>query len=83
MPRVECERLAHTVNYDTLYFHNELNSNNNAPGAINDAEKPAFVLMATDIHKINEEKVAILAIRGTQTIHDIVTDLRAISTKTR
>ena len=77
---VECERLAHTIGYDTLYFHNESttanNTNNTIPGT-GVAERPAFVLMASTVSPDMKEKVAVLAIRGTETIHDLVTDIRA------
>lgn len=76
---VDCERLAHAVGYDTLFFHNELQ--HSSSNALNEAERPAYVLLASSTdesaHTANKEKIAILAVRGTQTVQDIVTDIRA------
>ena len=93
---VDCERLAHAVGYDTLFFHNELQHSSSS--MLNEAERPAFVLLASShsshtstststgstgtgsmgsMSSFPKEKTAILAIRGTQTVQDIVTDIRA------
>lgn len=85
---VDCERLAGTLGWSTVYIQNDSRP-----------EQPAFVLFAAP-HDSNlsenggistssssnnnvpadfapERKVAVLTVRGTQTISDVVTDIRA------
>jgi len=65
---VECQRLAKLQHWDPIYISTESNT-----------EQPAYMLLATSrsyTHK-DSKKEAVLVIRGTKSIHDVVTDIRA------
>ncbi len=65
---VECQRLARLQHWDPIYICTESNT-----------EQPAYMLLATS-HTYGpkeSKKEAVLVIRGTKSIHDVVTDIRA------
>lgn len=65
---VECQRLARLQHWDPIYICTESNT-----------EQPAYMLLATSRTHCRKEskKEAVLVIRGTKSIHDVVTDIRA------
>ena len=68
----DCQRLAKTQGWETIFtnIENEL-----------EPEQPCYALFATShdviVTKGSRKKEAILAVRGTKTIQDVVTDIRA------
>lgn len=75
---VDCQRLARLLGWETLF--------SNADESLSlQVEQPCYALLATS-HQLLENpprgrpvrKEAVLAIRGTQTMQDVVTDIRAI-----
>lgn len=72
---VECQRVARSQGWTTLFSHTA-----SAP------EQPAYAVFVTPHEDVSKtptaqnnarEKEVILAIRGTHTVHDLVTDIRA------
>ncbi len=75
---MDCQRLARLLGWETLF--------SNADESLSlQVEQPCYALLATS-HQLLENppigrpvrKEAVLAIRGTQTMQDVVTDIRAI-----
>ena len=63
----ECQRLAKSQGWTTVYTNTH-----SAP------EEPAYVLLATDLSQPNiTRKEVVVTIRGTKSIQDLVTDIRA------
>jgi hypothetical protein len=62
----ECQRLALCQGWSTIFT-----SCQSAP------EQPSYVLLATDLSKNYVKKEVVVAIRGTKSVHDLVTDIRA------
>mmetsp|Transcript_4943 Transcript_4943/g.6803 ORF Transcript_4943/g.6803 Transcript_4943/m.6803 type:complete len:1165 (+) Transcript_4943:24-3518(+) len=72
---VDCQRLARLLGWDTIC------SNADESPSLQ-PEQPCYALLATAQHLLHQQpglkREAVLAIRGTQTIQDVVTDIRAI-----
>lgn len=62
----ECQRLAKSQGWSTIYI--------NAHSA---PEEPAYVLLASDLSQNITRKEVVVTIRGTKSIQDLVTDIRA------
>ena len=75
---VDCQRLARLLGWETLFSNADESS-------VLQVEHPCYALLATSHRLLSNppkgkqvRREAVLAIRGTQTIQDVVTDIRAI-----